>query len=184
MKLPNIRYICEFLDSWTNSSAQTQIHEIIKRFKLNEEILSRALPILCKNYDGSADREELENLLDYYASAGMNENLRLIALNSLKHMNFDLLKDFPHSVFSLLLDDEEEVRNETCKLLNTESHFNLAETLNKFVEIVGKQELTTFLSKYELTHRPSKSDNSHSVLFDREQLNLFIDVQFLRKKFL
>lgn len=154
------------------------VFKIVERFKLNEEILKLAIPILCKTAREPLN-ECLGELLTFYSSAENNENLRFIALEGLKTIQPELLQNMPQCVYSLLLDDDEEVRNEVCTILNPTSPLNLAQTLREFVDDSSK--FIQFLNTYEALHAPQKA--LKIALFEKEPLNLFIDIQFLRMKF-
>lgn len=178
-KIPNIRMICQFLNDEKNIATNV-IHSIVEKFKLNEEILAIALPLLCRRASETFD-DRLVPLLAFYSASERNENLRFIALDSLKMLRFDLFELIPESVFNLILDDDEEIRLGICKVLNSSNPLCPAETIRKFIRHVGTAEFTKFLENYQKHH--SSQDESHLKLFEKEPLNLFIDVQFLRKKF-
>lgn len=157
--------------------------KIIEAFKLNEDILSSALPILCKKVCQPVD-ERVENLLTFYSSAEKNENIRFILLSGLAELKKELFYDIPYCVLNLLLDDEEEIRNEICKILSFEAQLNPAASLRKFIHSIGPLEFAKFLDNYETTYHLEPREPLKVALFEKEPLNLFIDIQYLRKKFL
>lgn len=177
-RLPNIRYICQYLDDAEDLDPELII-KIVEKFKLNEEILKLAIPILCKKAFEPLC-ENLVGLLTFYASAENNENLRLIVLDGLNNLQTGLLKKLPKCIFRLLLDDEEEIRNEICRLLNPSYPLNLAQTLKTFVGS-NVVDFIQFLNDYKSSNSPQKS--SKLELFEKEPLNLFIDIHYLQLKF-
>lgn len=182
--VPNIKLICEILDCCDPIYHTDIAYEAISRFKLNEDIVSSSLRILCKSATGPVD-DRLVALLDSYSAIEMNENLRCIAMESLKLVKSDLLKFFPQTIYSLLLDDDEELRNEACQVLNSLNPFNPSETLSRFIIENGQSTFIKFLDRYENSYLVvDLSSNNKMVLFENERLNLFIDTQFLRTKFL
>jgi hypothetical protein len=176
-KLPNIRLICQFLN-YENISTNA-IHSIVERFRLNDEILAIAFPLLCRRASENFD-DRLVSLFAFYSAAERNENLRFIALDSLKQLHSDYFKLIPESIFSLIVDDDEEIRLGICKVLNASNPLCPAESLRRFIGQVGTTEFIKFLDNYQKKH--SCHEDSHLKLFEKEPLNLFIDVQFLRKK--
>ena len=157
--------------------------KIIECFKLNEEILSVALPILCKKVCHPID-ERVKNLLTFYSCAENNENLRFILLSALVELKEEIFQEIPRCILNLLLDDDEDVRNEICKILSVGAHLNPAATLRRFIGSVEVVEFVGFLDNYESTHHVEPRESLKNVLFEKEPLNLFIDLQYLRKKFL
>ena len=184
-RLPNIQLICKGLQDF--NSQDINIYEIIDKFPLNEDILTLALPIICQKSDCHVD-EKLKILLSFYASADKNENLRLIALNSISTLDWKLLKNVPQCVFSLLLDDNEEIRNEMCKILGRSDPLNPSETLKRFIKETGELEFIHFLDFFKAINRSGcllqNSSSTRNSLFEKEPLNLFIDPNYLVKKFL
>lgn len=178
---PNIQLICSLLQTDKDCEFQT-IYSIIDKLRFNEEILGLALPILCQKSLEAVD-ERLKNLLTFYAAAENNENVRLIVVNALAQLEPELFKHIPQCVFSLLLDDNDEIRNEMCRILNSSAALNPAETLRKFISSVGLCEFRAFLDNYEEKNLPISQGNSKNCLFEKEPLNLFIDIQYLRRKF-
>ena len=131
--------------------------------------------------------------MNIYAAAENNENLRRIALESLKCLDPGLLIQVPKAVLSLLLDDDEELRGETCQLLNwlQEIPVNPAETLQNYIKLIGLDEFSKFLDDHNCNNdnnnsnnTSSSSNNNNMKLFEKEPLNLFIDIQYLRKKYI
>lgn len=170
-----MKFICENL---TENLDFEIILQIIERFKLNEEILSAAVPILCKKASGPLD-ERFKTLLTFYSKAENNENLRFILISGLVEMKSELFKEIPHCIFNLILDDEEEIRTEICKLMST---LNPARNLRKFITSIGASDFEAFLDDYEKCHK--FNDENAMKLFQKEPLNLFIDLKHLRQKFI
>lgn len=189
--MPDLLLIIRFLDDFNynvESKFELQILTILETFKLNEEIVSRCLRILCSNAsDDSIHFSRLRNHLNIYATAENNENLRFIALESLKYLDPGLLTQVPKAVLSLLLDDDEELRGETCQLLNwlQEIPVNPAETLQNFIILIGLDEFSRFLDDHNCNNDDNNTSNNNNMkLFEKEPLNLFIDIQYLRKKYI
>lgn len=167
---------------------------IIERFKLNEEILSVALPILCKKVCQPVD-ERVKSLLTFYSSPEKNGNLRFILLSGLAAFEAEkkrllIFQEIPQCILNLLLDDEEEIRNEICAILcDDAAPLNPAATLRKFIGSIEVSDFAGFLDNYEEIIKndvmpPGNSKKQAATLFEKEPLNLFIDIQYLRKKFL
>ena len=178
-KLPNIRLICQVLE--TGNVSIDAVFKVVERFKLNEEIMKISLPLLCQSVADKFD-DRLESLLSFYSASESNENLRFIALESLKTLNSKFFKNVPECIFSLLLDDEEEIRLGICKILNSANPLSPAETLKRFINLVGISEFTKFLENYQNLYL-NFENNSDMKLFEKEPLNLFIDIKYLKKKF-
>lgn len=166
-------------DGLSNDLNFETILTIIERFKLNEEILSVALPILCKKASQSVDGR-VKNLLTFYSSPEKNENLRLILLSGLVELEKSLFQEIPQCILNLLLDDDEDIRNEICGILYADL-MNPAATLRRFIGTIEVSDLISFLDNYDENKNLVSLSN---VLFEKEPLNLFIDIQYLRKKFL
>lgn len=177
-RLPNIRLICACLE--TEAVSADIIYKIVEKFKLNEEIILIALPLLCRQSNEYID-DRLVSLLSFYSASESNENLRIIALESLKMLNSKFFRNIPDCIFSLLLDDDEDIRMGICTILDSVNPSSPAKTLKNFISLVGPSEFIKFLDKYQENH--SISEESNVKLFEREPLNLFIDIQYLRKKF-
>lgn len=175
-RLPNIHLICINLES-ENVSTDI-IYKIFERFKLNEEILMIALPILCC---GDIIDDRLVSLLSFYSAADNNENIRLIVLRSLKMLKFKFFKNIPQCIFSLLLDDDEDIRMGICTVLNSAYPSSPAKTLKNYINFVGTSEFIKFLDNYQKKYL--NLEESNIKLFEKEALNLFIDIQYLRKNF-
>ena len=140
----------------------------------------KALPILCRKSNEMID-DRLVSLLTFYSSPERNENLRLIVLESLRSLNGKFFINFPDFIFSLLLDDEEGIRMDMCKVLDQANPSCPAKTLKNFIELVGSSKFAKFLDNYHKNHL--SLERAHLELFEKEPLNLFIDIQYLRKKF-
>ena len=80
------------------------------------------------------------------------------------------------------MDDEEEIRNEICKILSFEAQLNPAASLRKFIHSIGPLEFAKFLDNYENNLSLGALRTFKVALFEKEPLNLFIDIQYLRKK--
>ena len=141
--------ICHFLNA--ENVAIDVAHSIVEKFRFNEEILSIALPLLCRRASENFD-DRLVPLLAFYSASERNENLRFIALDSLKMLRSDFFKRIPESIFSLILDDDEEIRLVMCKVLNPSNHLCPAETLRRFIRLVGTSEFIKFLGNYHKHH--------------------------------
>lgn len=177
-RLPNIYLICACLKTGTVSA--DIIYKILEKFKLNEEIIMIALPLLCRQSSEFID-DRLVPLLSLYSASGSNENLRFIVLESLKVLKSNFFRNIPDCIFSLLLDDDEDIRMGICTVLNSVTPSSPAKTLKNFIDLVGPSEFSKFLENYQENH--FISEESNVKLFEREPLNLFIDIQYLRKKF-
>lgn len=182
-RVPNLGLICNFLNNYDILNGLDIIYEILCKFKLNEDIASSSLRLLCKSAREPVDTR-LVSLLESYSALEMNENLRYIAMQSLRHIKSDLLKFFPQSIISLLLDDTDELRNEACRLLNPSSPFNPSESLSRFINSNGMNSFIEFLNRHENSHSFISNRANQTCLFEKEPLNLFIDLHFLRKKFI
>lgn len=156
--------------------------EVLARFTLNEEILKICLVKLCESCADFKDLDEnLSNLFYFYSSEDKNENLRFIVLEALSKLNPILFSSIPACIFNLLLDDDDEIRNEMCRLINPANPFNLAQTLRNFIHLVGRECFLNFLKNYREKHPSTATRNL--ILFEKEVLNLFIDTEYLAIKF-
>lgn len=207
--MPDLLLIIQFLDNYKPSESLcsdiSSLFSILETFKLNEEIVSRCLPILCafSNYYCYSDINTIKDIitdinvsdalvsglkhyLNFYAAAENNENLRHIAIEGLKCLDPGLFAQVPEAVLSLLLDDVEDIRGTTCQILHQsqeEIPVNPAETLANFVKLIGLDRFSRFLDEYETTCSAANNDSDDTKLFEKEALNLFIDTNYLRKKY-
>lgn len=139
------------------------------------------VPQICDNYEKNFVDEKLKSILNFYSSPENNENLRFIALKGIEKLNRELLNQIPVCIFNLLLDDNEDIRNGACKILNPSITLNLFETLKQFIyNLKSSKEFSDFLDAYD--ERNSRVAKGTNRLFEKEPLNLFIDTQYLRKR--
>ena len=127
--------------------------------------------------------ERVKCLLTFYSSADKNENLRLILLSGLAELKKNIFQEIPQCIFNLLLDDDEEIRNEICIILSKENTLNPAATLRKFIDSIEVSKFIEFLDKSEENQHVKTQETLKTTLFEKEPLNLFMDLQYLRKKF-
>ena len=178
--LPNIGLICDCLK--TENVITDIIYNVVEKFKLNEEIIILALSLLCKRSNEIFD-DRLVSLLTFYSASESNENLRFIVLESLKMLNYKFFKNIPDCIFNLILDDVEDIRLEVCKILKSPGASNPSKTLKNFINLVGNSEFIKFLEIYQKNHLIQVQEESNIKLFEKEALNLFIDIQYLKKMY-
>ena len=183
-KIPRIGIICRLLKLHLFTSES--LFEILSRFKLNEEVLRICLVKLCEMCTKLDDLNgPLCNLLFFHSSEDKNENLRFIVLEALSKLNTEFFSAIPGCIFNLLLDDDEEIRSEMCRLFNPDDPLNLAQTLRNYIQLVGRERFHEYLGDYIKSH-PEKElpiVSKDPILFEKEVLNLFIDPNYLLAKF-
>ena len=75
-----------------------------------------------------------------------------------------------------------------CKILGRSDPLNPSETLKRFIKETGELEFIHFLDFFKAINRSGcllqNSSSTRNSLFEKEPLNLFIDPNYLVKKFL
>ncbi len=162
---------------------------ILEKFKLNEAIIRPTLRLLCQMQpEARMIDDRLAQALLFYSSTLRNENVRSIAMASLKHLHPGLLTQIPEVIFNLLLDDSDEIRREGCDivswLLSSSSarSFNLLYSLRSYVALVGHQIFYDYLRSKRLLPSTVSSPSS-LILFEQEPLNEFLDLAWLEYNF-
>ncbi len=188
MKFVTYKRVEQCLLCLDSKSAETEIlFGVLERFKLNEAIAKPCLRLLCEKQCDEVLDERLLAALSFYSGFLGNENVRLMCLSALSHLQpAKLLLQIPHVIFNVLLDDCEEIRMQGCELISPllfpgpNRSFNLLYSLRAYVSLVSQQVFASYLASLSVSSSPASPS---LILFEHEPLNEFLDLNWLEYNF-